>query len=121
MYKSEELQKERERKLKEQERSDREQWEIDVEKIRQNRVRKLRETFPEVNIDLEKVPEGTDIYTKAKRDIFYFYEARLRDMGRDIKDYGQEFDRNKVNEGMLKKLKELVLHLERRQVERIKR
>jgi hypothetical protein len=130
LYKDEELKREREKKLKNEEELDRKQWEIDVEKVRQNRVRRLREMFPDVSIDLENIPEGMDIYTKAKRDIFDFYEGRLRALGRHIEDYSfteteyygtpKKFDRENITETMLVKLKALVEHLEKREKERQK-
>jgi len=123
LYEDEELKRERERKFKDKEELDKKQWEIDVEKVRQNRVKRLREMFPAVNIDLENIPEGVDIYTKAKRDIFDFYEARLKALGRQIEDYSfteseyygtpKEFDREKITETMLLKLRAIVKILER--------
>ena len=127
----EELRTERERKLAEEAELDKAQWQTDVEVVRQKRVVNLIKLFPEVKIDLQNVAEqGVDIYTKAKRDIFDYYKTRLEKIGakrRKVEDYEYEeqdygalkkFDREKVNDIMLIKLKALVEHLEKRERER---
>lgn len=134
LYGDEELQAERERKLTEETESDKEQWNKDVEAVRQKRVAKLTRRFPEVKLGLQSSPEqGVDIYTKAKRDIFDFYKSRLEKIGRNgrnIEDYEyqeqeygekRKFDREKANDTMLLKLKVLVERLEEREEERNRR
>lgn len=134
LYSDKELRIERERKLEEEAESDKEQWEKDVEAVRQRRLAKLVRRFPEVRLNLQSSPEqGVDIYTKAKRDIFDFYKSRLEKIGRngrDIEDYKyqeeeygeqKKFDREKANDVMLLKLKDLVERLEEKEQERNRR
>lgn len=134
LFSDEELRVERERKLNEETESDKEQWRKDVEAVRQKRVTKLTRQFPEVKSDLQSSPEqGVDIYTKIKRDIFDFYKTRLEKIGRNgrnIEDYKyqengygeqKKFDREKVNDTMLLKLKTLVERLEEKEEERNRR
>lgn len=134
LYGDEELRVERERKLTVETESDKEQWNKDVEAVRQKRVAKLTRRFPEVKLDLQSSPEqGADIYTKAKRDIFDFYKSRLEKIGRNgrniedyeyqEKEYGEQkkFDREKANDIMLLKLKALVERLEEKEEERNRR
>ena len=134
LYGDKELRAERERKLTEETESDREQWNKDVEAVRQKRVEKLTRRFPEVKLDLQSSPEqGADIYTKVKRDIFDFYKSRLEKIGRNVrniedyeyqeKEYGEQkkFDREKPNDIMLLKLKALVERLEEKEEERNRR
>ena len=134
LYSDEELRAERERKLTEETQSDKEQWNKDVEVVRQKRVAKLTRRFPEVKLDLQSsLEQGADIYTKAKRDIFDFYKSRLEKIGRNgrniedyeyqEKEYGEQkkFDREKSNDIMLLKLKALVEQLEEKEEERNRR
>lgn len=96
--------------------------------------RRTRSKLPEGKLETQNAAEqGMDIYTKAKRDIFEFYEARLKKIGRNgrnIKDYyyqeqgyseRKKFDREKTDGTMLLKLKVLVERLEEREAERSKR
>ncbi len=134
LYEGEELRAEREKIQTEQAEGDKEQWKKDVEKVRQKRVNNLTRRFPEVKLNLQNAAEqGVDIYTKAKRDIFDFYKTRLEKIGRKGRniedyeyqesDYGErkKFDREKINEIMLLRLKILVDQLEEREKEGSKR
>lgn len=131
LYEGEELRAELEKKQAEQIELDKEQWKKDVENVRQKRVVNLIINFPEVKLDLQNVTEqDVDIYTKAKRDIFDFYKARLEKIGKyPLKiedyyykehDYGERknYDREEVNDTMLFKLKEHVEFLEKKEEER---
>lgn len=134
LYEDEELKAEREKIQAEQAELDKEQWKKDVEQVRQKRVGNLTRRFPEVKLGVQNAAEqGTDVYTKAKRDIFDFYKARLEKIGRNgrnIEDYEyqesdyserKKFDREKANDIMLLKLKALVGRLEEKEEERNRR
>lgn len=134
LYAEEELRAEREQKLSREAQLDAEQWKKDVEMVRQKRVANLARRFREVKLETQNATEqGVDIYTKAKRDIFDFYKARLEKIGRNgrnIEDYEyqeqdyserKKFDREKADDIMLLKLKVLVERLEEREEERSRR
>lgn len=108
---------------------DREQQKKDIEKVRERRVKKLVKAHPELKIDFgnqqkNAEEEGIDVYTKTKNDIFDYYKNRMTKIGRngrDIDDYDffesswegrKKFDRDNINDIMLKKLRELTLRLE---------
>jgi len=134
LYSDEELQLERKKKLSLQNDLDKQQWQEDVEEIRKKRVGQLITQFPEVTMDLQNRRDSSDqeidIYTKVKTDVFDYYKNRLEKIGRtgrNIDDYkyqeqaaGQEkkFDREKPNDIMLVKLRELVQRLEQRERKR---
>ena len=128
LYENENLKEEREKRAAEKSELDREQWEKDVAIVRQKRVAKLKKIFPEVKFDNQSTSgEELDIYTKAKRDIFDFFKSRLEKPGRNRrniedykyqeKEYGEikRFNREKVDELMLQKLKILVERLEEKE------
>ncbi len=120
-----ELKKERDRLRSEETEIDKVQWKKDVEGVRQKRFSNLKKIFPEVNLVLRGTYEpDIDFFTKAKRDIFDFYELQLTALGmglRNIEEYSYEsefgvtkrFDREKADEVMLIKFRMLVDHFKR--------
>lgn len=128
LFEDKSLKEEREKRAAEKSELDREQWEKDAAIIRQKRVAKLKKIFSEVKFESQSTSgEELDIYTKAKRDIFDFFKARLEKIGRNgrsIKDYEyqekeygetKKFNREKADEVMLQKLKVLVERLEEKE------
>lgn len=135
LFDDKELRAEREKKSAEGKILDNEQQQHDVELVRQKRIKKLVETFPETKLDIQDAQkkskeQGTDAYTQVKKDIFDQYKTRLEKIGRNgrhIEDYNfsesefgnpKKFDRGKTNEIMLLKLRGLVMRLEEREEER---
>lgn len=125
------LQSERERKLAEEQIVDREQWQKDVEAVKLRRATKLREKFPEVTATSgSEAEEGADVYRKTQTDIFDYHKNRLHKTGRRgraIDDYEyqesnggtlKKFTREKIDDRMLLKLRELVVALEQREEKR---
>jgi hypothetical protein len=132
LFSIEEMRSEREKKIKKETEVDNEQQKKDVELVRQKRVEKLAKVFPEMKINFQDAKEKsaeleTDPYTKVKRDIFDYYKARLEKIGRNgnnIDDYAfselqygkqKKFDREKISDIMLVKLRELTLRLEEKE------
>ena len=92
-------------------------------------MEKLAKTFPEMEINFqdalkESVEQDIDVYTKVKEDVFDEYKSRLERIGRNgrrIDDYKfessygnqEKFDREKISEVMLVKLRDLVEKLEK--------
>jgi len=138
LFDNQEMLSQREQKLLQEAELDKEQWEKDVELVRQKRVAKLAKKFPEVKIDSRSseqnsLEQSVDSYTKVKQDIFDQYKTRLEKIGRngrDIEDYDfseseygerKKFDRAKTSDVMLIKLRELTLRLEEKEEERNRR
>lgn len=138
LYGDEEMRSAREKKIAEETESDKEQQKKDVERVRQKRVEKLARVFPEMKINFQEAQEksaeqGTDAYTKVKRDIFDQYKTRLEKIGRNGRniddyefsesEYGErkKFDREKTSDIMLIKLRELTLRLEEKEQEKDRR
>ncbi|HEY4482759.1 MAG TPA: hypothetical protein VI953_01140 [Candidatus Paceibacterota bacterium] len=114
---------------------DKVQWRSDVELLRERRVAKLVTTFPEAKVDIvvarqEAGQQGVDVYTIVKQNIFDMYAKRATAIGRNginlenqvykESEYGQDlkFDRNKVSDKTLIKLKERIERLETLERER---
>jgi hypothetical protein len=128
LYEDENLKEERIKSAAEKSESDREQWKKDAMILRQKRVATLKKIFPEVKLDNQSTSgEELDIYSKAKGDVFDFFKARLEKIGRNgrnledykyqEKEYGEtkKFNREKADEIMLKKFKNLVERLEEKE------
>jgi len=111
---------------------------IDIEAVRQKRTAGLLAQFPEVETNAETLPQdaseaGIDIYTLTKTRIFDHYAGRLDRVGhggRNVADYEyypkrdsapEKFDRERITDDMLNKLRELVLKQEEREKERQQR
>jgi hypothetical protein len=109
---------------------DKRQWPTDVEAIRQKRAANLASQFSEVGLNIQEIQQAasdtkTDIYTKAKTDIFDYYTNRLGKIGRggkDVTDYryetGKNFDRDNIDDKMLLQLRVLVQRQEQKEAER---
>ncbi|EKE11212.1 MAG: hypothetical protein ACD_15C00124G0002 [uncultured bacterium] len=132
LYDDETMRLECEKKLAEDTESDKHQWEKDVDAVRQKRASGLVKEFPEVKIDFQEAQQDSieqkiDVYTKVKMDIFDQYKANLEKIGRKRKiddhefksDYEEykKFDREKITDTMLIKLRELIQRLEKREEE----
>lgn len=107
---------------------DRDRQKEDINLLAQRRISKLIEKFPEANIVLPSdFDKSLEVYRDAQRKVFDFYEEQLRGIdrfGRDIEDFSyreesysgeKKFDRDKIDEIMLAKLKILVNHLKERE------
>ena len=139
VYDAIEAQRSRREQIAANKESDKQQWQADVEAVRQKRVTTLVTQFPELGLDMQTlqktgVDAGTDIYIEARRRIFDFYADRFSKIGkrgRKTEDYDYQsdishearksYDRNNITDEMLYKLREHVLYLERREGERSSR
>jgi hypothetical protein len=135
LYDNDELQSVREEEIARKAELDEQQWRKDVEMVRQKRVTRLFEEFPEVEINLqsaqqEAIKHNIDVYTQVKRNIFDYYKNRLEKIGRNASnieeydfsesEYGRrkKFDRLKSSDVMLLELKKLVKYKERVELNR---
>ncbi|PIU03984.1 hypothetical protein COT44_00475 [Candidatus Shapirobacteria bacterium CG08_land_8_20_14_0_20_39_18] len=114
---------------------DKRQHSLDVEAIRKQRTEALREQFSEVDLNpvhtqALAVEKKTDIYQVSKELIYDFYAKRFGEIGgrnRKIEDYDyglgdqnyfrEKFDRDKITDEMLVKLREQVGYTERKEKE----
>jgi hypothetical protein len=136
VYDATEAQRSRGEQIAANKENDKQQWQTDVEAVRQKRATALVTQFPELGLDMQVIQKtgsdtGTDIYTEARRRIFDFYADRFSKIGRGGRNVGEydyqsdisygdrkPYDRNKITDEMLYKLREHVLYQERRERER---
>jgi hypothetical protein len=88
LYDQEELTQVRQQKLAEGVALDSEQWQKDVERVRENRSLRLIRRFKDINLDYGKMQtssaeSGTDVYTGIKNAIYDQYAERLSKLGRE--------------------------------------
>lgn len=117
---------------------DRKQWEVDVARVREKRVKNLMKMFPEIDIDMNTIKskskeEVVDIYTGLRRYIFDQYKNMFEthsDKAGDITEYEfaalpygerKKFSREDVSDDMLVKLREFVQRMIQRKNERNRR
>ncbi len=135
LYSNDGLRLEQDAKIATEKITDKEQWKKDVDILRKGRTEKLKKRFPEVitgkhHDPINREESGIDQYTQMKQEIFDHYKGQLENIGRnklDINDYeynvtgvneNLKYDRTKIDETMLIKLRELVEAMEDRQARR---